>query len=325
MNSALDSIRAALSSFWNWIRKLMPPSSQLQQLENTIPDFREGLNALKAKPPVSTAVNWQKAADDLLENVDYALKVRNAELGWRCFKAADRFTFYGLDEKSLETRASMILNESAGDGKGLPKWRQDTIKKLLTDKDGELKQFQQDETGKLKLLTVEDVVDAKRVLDDHQDNVYRRLSILKSRLAWLTVLGIVFLGVWLLILVPSVPKMSAPSGGSDPLASLGANAATFWWMVVLAGVLGGLISAFTSAIGADIKKSDIPSQLSTQTITFARLVVAALSALAVTLFLTSGILSVKQLSYEIVIVFAIVSGFTDRLLLSAIETVAKPG
>jgi hypothetical protein len=89
-------------------------------------------------------------------------------------------------------------------------------------------------------------------------------------------------------------------------------------------VLGGLISAFTSTIGADIRKSNIPAELSTVPITVARLVVAPLSALAVTLFLSSGILPFKELSYALIITAAVVSGFTDRLLLSAIERVAKP-
>lgn len=93
---------------------------------------------------------------------------------------------------------------------------------------------------------------------------------------------------------------------------------------MLAGILGALLSAFTSAIGTDPKQSSIPSELSTQTITAARLVVAALSAIAITLFLSSGILTFEQQNYSLLIAVAIVSGFSDRLLLSAIEKVTKP-
>jgi hypothetical protein len=50
---------------------------------------------------------------------------------------------------------------------------------------------------------------------------------------------------------------------------------------------------------------------------------AALSALAITLFLTSGLLSFEQLSYELILAIAIVSGFTERLLLRAVDQVAK--
>ena len=126
------------------------------------------------------------------------------------------------------------------------------------------------------------------------------------------------------VVVASVLMTFTLSGRSDQNASANADAATFWRLVVLAGILGGLISAFTSAIGTDWRKSNIPAELSTQTITFARLVLAALSALAVTLFLSSGILSFGQLSHPLIIAVAVVSGFTDRLLLGAVERVAKP-
>ena len=95
-------------------------------------------------------------------------------------------------------------------------------------------------------------------------------------------------------------------------------------MIVLAGLLGALISAFTSAIGTDPKRSSIPAELSTLTITFARLMVVALSALAVTLFLSSGVINLERQDYAFLIAIAIVSGFSDRLLLSAIERVTKP-
>lgn len=93
---------------------------------------------------------------------------------------------------------------------------------------------------------------------------------------------------------------------------------------MLAGVLGSLVSSFTSAIGVDIKRSNIPADLATHIITLARLMVGALSALAVTLFLSAGILSFQELSYTFVVAIAVVSGFTDRFLTSAIERVASP-
>lgn len=94
-------------------------------------------------------------------------------------------------------------------------------------------------------------------------------------------------------------------------------------MVVLAGLLGGLISAFTSTIRSDIRNSNIPAELSTHTVTFARLMLSALSALAITLFLTSGLLSFEQLNYELILAIAVVSGFSERLLLRAVDQVAK--
>ena len=112
---------------------------------------------------------------------------------------------------------------------------------------------------------------------------------------------------------------------SPSLRRLENTPSRFWAMVILAGILGALLSAFTSAIGTDPKHSSIPAELSTLTITFARLMVAALSALAITLFLSSGILGFEQQNYAFLIAIAIISGFSDRLLLSAIERVTRPG
>lgn len=124
-------------------------------------------------------------------------------------------------------------------------------------------------------------------------------------------------------IIDSLPMTVTVNGTSDQNVSAADRAAAFWRLVVLAGILGGLISAFTSAIGADWRKSNIPAELSTQTITYARLVLSALSALAATLLLTSGILSFGQLSYPLVFAVAVVSGFTDRLLKNVIERAAN--
>jgi hypothetical protein len=266
-----------------------------------------------ATQKAAAPVPWEESTRKLLEKAKEAAERRDFERGWRCLKAADRFMLYGLaqvDPTALEIRAKAIANEAADDGKGLSKWRQKSIQGLLEDKCGDL----------VVPVKADLLVEAKRILDEHQDNVYQRLSILKSRLQWLFWIGMVFLAVWL-ILSPPVPRILS---ADDALASIADNSLVFWVVIMLAGVLGSLISSFTSAIGVDIKRSNIPADLATHIITQARLVVGALSALAVTLVLSAGILSFQELSYAFVVAIAVVSGFTDRFLISAIERVASP-
>lgn len=357
-------------TFLDRVLEALFPSS-LQRLRNALPGFQEDLNALKArhegKSRDPSAVHWIGSAQSLLDQAKQAVAAGDSEQGWQCLNAAGRFTLYGLgndatDQVLLKNQAIIIANTAADDTKGLSAWRRKSIAALLKDAKDTLKTE----------IPVGELVEAKHILDEHNDNVYRRLSILKSRLLLLTLAGFAFLAIWLFILKPPVPQVvvsgsagniSAPAGAnttpgdaSAPSASTavtttlsgasglpvspGATAASadasnqpasarnvadkFWWTVVLAGLLGGLISAFTSAIRSDIRKSNIPAELSTQTVTFSRLVLAALSALAVTLFLTSGLLPFEHLSYELIIAVAIVSGFTDRLLLHAVDQVAKP-
>jgi hypothetical protein len=372
--------------FLDRVMEGMFPSS-LQRLRNALPSFQEDLYALKrrneGKPSDLSAVHWKESAERLLKQAHQAVDARDSEQGWQCLNAAGRFMLYGLgsdvtDQVLLKNQAIIIADTAADDTKGLSAWRRKSIAALLKDNKDTLKTE----------IPVGALVEAKRILDEHNDNVYRRLSILKSRLLLLTVAGVAFLAIWLFILKPPVPQVvvsgsasnvsapaganttsggasapsassavtttlsgasglpvspgaiaasgganapavssaaaKAPAGAGDQSASARNVADRFWWAVVLAGLLGGLISAFTSAIRSDIRKTNIPAELSTQTVTFARLMLAALSALAVTLFLTSGLLSFGQLSYELIIAIAIISGFTDRLLLRAVEQVAKP-
>jgi hypothetical protein len=381
LNGKLNDI-TFLYRTWEW----MFPSS-VQRLRNVLPGFRQDLMALACRNTNQTnkdqAIDWKKPAINLLERAEEAVNAGNAEQGWQCLNAAARFMLHGLSydrdgKRLLNNHAVVIANIAADDKKGLPRWRRESINTLLKDDQNEVKK-------KIKVL---ELVEAKRILDEHSDNVYRRLAILKSRLFLLSISGLIFLIVWLFILRPPVPEIvvarstsnapavasvnaglasastSSPSPGvgidtegalapsvsadatetssdvdihvvstttistsediSEQRSLTGNVAEKFWWTVVLAGLLGGLISAFTSTIGSDIRKSNIPTEISTQNITFARLMLASLSALAVTLFLTSGILSFGQLSYELIVAIAIASGFTERLLLRALNLVVNP-
>lgn len=392
-------------TFLDRVRDGMFPSS-LQRLRNTLPGFQRDLEALEAKASGSSGIDWKTYADDLLREAILAVKTGDSEKGWQCLNAASRFMLYGLAKLPasastgknknmplLTAQAIFITNYAKDKNKGLPEWRRNTINNLLNDKEGKLKDP----------INVDELVEAKRILDEFNDNVYRRLAILKSRLLLLTIAGFAFLFVWLFFYQPPVPTIvisssaskatstagttvtsgeaitpsvspaatmtsgatgvpssspaatsasgeasapaaspavteapaeastpaasatatKAPAGASDQQASTRSVADTFWWMVVLAGLLGGLISAFTSTIRSDIRNSNIPAELSTHTVTFARLMLSALSALAITLFLTSGLLSFEQLNYELILAIAVVSGFSERLLLRAVDQVAK--
>ena len=60
----------------------MFPSS-LQRLRNTLPGFREELNALEKKVPDLPEGGWKTSANDLLEQAVNAANARDAEKGWQ--------------------------------------------------------------------------------------------------------------------------------------------------------------------------------------------------------------------------------------------------
>ncbi len=318
-----DNAKNLVRRTWSCIKDAAHASPSLQRLKNTIPIFEKDLAAIekmsgKSKKDSDT-FGWVQPAKSLLQEVERAVDKRNAERGWRCLKAADRFTWYGLMTYApdlLEAKVKAIANEAEDERKGVTKWRRDSIKALLKDKQGEIIPVSDKQ--------VHNMIEAKRLLDEHYDNVYQRLAILRTRLTLLFFISFGFLVIWF-VLSPPVPLTLTSGDGSDSFATLGNSPAKFWGVIVLAGCLGALISAFTSAIGTDPKRSSIPVELSTLTITSARLIVAALSALAITLFLGSGIiLNLGQQDYSFLIAIAVVAGFSDRLLLNAIEKVTKP-
>ena len=97
----------------------------------------------------------------------------------------------------------------------------------------------------------------------------------------------------------------------------------FWLSLIFAGMMGAVISSLTAAMQQDLSKSRIPEELSTSTVTFARLFLAALSAVVISLFLISGLLNYSTFSYELLLAIAVVSGFSERLLVRAMSLEPK--
>lgn len=330
----MTNFREKLSDFY--YRNFASPSLPL--LSYALPVFRAELEELIAKRKAQEGYlfknQWDQVATRLLDESTQAFHRRNADLGWRCLKAADRHMLYGLDESTLRIRARNVLTEAIAEEKGVPEWRKRNIEELLQDIDSV------DENGRPMPLKAENVFNAKLLLDEHQDNVYARIAILKSRLLVLTLIGVVLLVLWI-FLDPPVPNdlisdqpfttASEVEAESSTLSSTESQSISvtnvqnvrssriFWLLIILAGVLGALISAFTSSMGTEPKKSRIPGELTSSTLLSARIMLGALSAIAVALFLLAGFLNFSQLNYQMVVAVAVVSGITDRLLLATIE------
>ena len=133
------------SRIWSPIRTAFAPPS-LRRLENTIPIFAADLDALEkmssAQGEASGSFEWAKLAKALLlEEVEKSVVAGDAERGWRCLKAADRFTWHGLGTVApvlLEAKVEAIATEAEDEKKGLTKWRRESIRKLLRNEDGKI-------------------------------------------------------------------------------------------------------------------------------------------------------------------------------------------
>jgi hypothetical protein len=290
--------------------QLFPEHTSTRRLGYTLPQFEQELEAIIEDSILRgdghNSSSWHHRSGRLLELAKLAHQMGDAEKGWRFLKAADRFSLFGLEPESLKSEANAILAEASDDNKGLSKWRRTAILKALADDSGNLKTS----------LRAGEVARAKRILDEHQDNVYQKHRILKHRLGILTFISFLLAVLWI-AWPPFSPILATPPQIADAIAGR-----RVWVAVILTGIIGALVSGFSSSVATDQTLARIPSELLATTITFARLALAVLSSLAISIFLMSGLLNLPNPSLGILLAVAFASGFSDRLLLRALESLA---
>jgi 8-oxo-dGTP diphosphatase len=252
--------------------------------------------------------NWYAKSKQLFEAAKQAHRHDDAERGWRCLKAADRFSLYGLDAKALSTEAAAILTEATDKGKTTSEWRRASIKQLLSDENGDLKTS----------LRPREVARAKRILDEQQDNVYHKLNIIKRRLQLLTVIGLLGVMVWIVW-----PPISPALNVTGQVVIGTAPARHLWLAIILMGILGALVSGFSSSMTSDQSTARIPAEILATTVTLARISLAILTSLVISIFLMSGLLNIPGPSVGVLLAVAFASGFSDRLLTRALDSVLQ--
>jgi hypothetical protein len=94
--------------------------------------------------------------------------------------------------------------------------------------------------------------------------------------------------------------------------------------VLLFGLLGACMSAILSVIRKETQ-ADIPAQLSQGAVVFARPLFGAAAALALYLFIQSGLfktgpIHIDETSTATVLGLSFIAGFTERLVVSVVET-----
>jgi hypothetical protein len=303
----LRSMSSALKQHWQRWRK-RPRSMSSQRLEQELSVFEVKLEGLIAEREKKGGANfpheWNIHSKECVKLAKRALEDGNPDLGWHFLNAARRFRLYGLRRKDLKFEATLVLEEAKDQRKGVTPWRKEGILHLLADDQGNPKPNPDAEM----------VVEAAELLHEHHSNTYRKQAIVRRRLWLLCGFSVVALIAWI-ALAPRLPSLSQWTAGR-----CWRGLRLFWLSLVLAGVVGAILSGFTSTIGKGVAKTRIPDELLASVMTFSRLAVGAVSAVAVAVFLGSGVLSFEALSYELLLAIALVSGFTDRLLVRAVES-----
>src|SRR5690348_6108987 len=268
------------------------------------------------------------AAEELLDQAEAIVRKWwvDPESGYACFLAAQRVDILCFDESRVRAAARSLLEEANGDK--IKGWRKAAIVCLVKDlayetgsakiQDDQCTTAQEKESlqapperyvadeGRIRLQ------EATLLRDEDSQNTYRKLATLRWRLLVLSgVLSVTLLGLLpMVILFPLSDRFVMP----------------FTWQALVYVVLFGLLGACTSAVLSVSRKGTraaIPTQLIQGAVVFARPLFGAAVALALYLFVQSGLftaapVSINADSTAAVLGLSFIAGFSERLIVSAV-------
>lgn len=280
-------------------RRLLPKSSSHRRLAASLEAYRVELECRigRIQKKGQSDLSWADAARTLLCRVETALDENNVDEGWKCFHAAQRMEIFGLEEDDLETKAEALRREAA---EKLSSWRKETVAALLKH-----------ECSQRSNVTKERVYQAALIRDEHSNNRYHQIGLLQGQMNVLSIILFFALGLTLLLAWYDLLPL-----GRDPVTS-------GWKMLVsvmLFGFLGGAVSAVLS-LARTSTRSRIPEQIAHNLITLMRVFVGAAAALAVHVFLQADILNLRITSGAQILAISFAAGFSERLVVHAVESV----
>jgi hypothetical protein len=289
-------------------------------------------SARSSDPAKERPLKVSCAAEELLDQAERAAQRWWTDLdsGYACFLAAQRIDILSFDESRVRAAARSLLEEANGDK--IKGWRKAAIVCLVKDLAYEAAPAKtQDDQGTAtpREKIAEDsarackadegrtrLQEATLLRDEASQNTYRKLVTLKWHLLVLGgVLSVTLLGLFpMVILFPLSDRFVMP----------------FTWQALVYVVLFGLLGACTSAVwsvGRKETKAAIPTQLTQGAVVFARPLFGAAAAVALYLFVQSGLfaagpVSINAHSTAAVLGFSFIAGFSERLVVSAVETAA---
>jgi 8-oxo-dGTP diphosphatase len=233
-----------------------------------------------------------------LNSARTALELGDIDRGWKCFHTAQQLEMLYLDTQQLNAAAMAIRAEADK----LYGWRKQAVDKLLTIKEGENHE-------------PERVLQAALIRDEHYDNeAYKDDLRRNNNLRFAVVL---FLVVAALLGLSWLGYLPSPTQSTEPAMLLS---------VAIFGLLGSTISA-TTATSKPSNPSRIPEMVSSIQVTALRLLLGPASAIL--LYFVAQTSLYNQLfkfgstgDHYAILAIAFAAGFSERLVLRVVETIA---
>jgi len=294
--------------FYKWWKSLriLPKPKEYHRLSGAIKSYSLELNRRICRTQATESDKcWSTSAQNLLKRSEAELNKGNIDEGWKCFHGAQRMEIFGLEnKKELAAAASILRQESSK----LGSWRKKATHDLIGSPESPKKDIGKEHVYRAALLR-----------DEHYNNTYYKIKLLRIQLTTLSfILFSVISG--LVVYFITISK-------NDNLNFENISALSWLLGVALFGLLGGTVSAIFKVRSA-FTQSRIPELISNYIITFMRVFVGAASAIIIYIFLKSGLadmifkFDIKLENPFLIFAISFVAGFTERLVIKAVEAVA---
>lgn len=249
---------------------------------------------------------WTGAAQSLLCEAQSALNQGQLDQGWKLLHAARRLEIPALDsERELPAVAATLRAES----EKLKSWRQKAVQTLLGTSEKPIEP---------KPSTV---YQAALIRDEHYDNQGYKDGLLRTQILFLALILAAVMGSLLGVV---------HRWGLRPDQEAGQTTLPVFTTLVLFGLLGGTVSAMLRTTDA-AQPARIPETTAAIRVTFMRIMMGGASAVVIYVFLNSKLTGIfnqdianalSTLEPYTTYALAFVAGFSERLVLRAVEQVA---
>lgn len=306
-----------------------------------------------------TMGSWGEAADALLSEAEVALQGSDTDTAWSCFEEAMRMDVFAYDPTELAAARTALAAEAT---EKLKSWRGEAITRILEGPDhafgSRLAKLVPDEAAREKIDTLLALQVRDQAAIDHitgllkdanashpaeaaqaikelaaereqarktalyvamglrdEDGAEETRQLTQLRRHLLGIGGILTLTLTVLLVLAT----SAPIG---LLATPDSVGNVLWGYVALFGALGGGLSTFRSISGR--ARTRLPAHLLHVLLTATRPLLGAIGALAAYVLLQSGALAFRPATAAAVLLAAFLAGFTERLVVRAVEPLQVP-
>ena len=246
---------------------------------------------------------WWPSAEHHLQQARENLATGNVQQGWVSLQSANRAMLLHSQSPDRILFAAVELRREA---EKLSGWRAKAITDLICDEKGELRADICTGSSRMR------VINALALRDDHFQTNYFKILLRRRHLFWLFLL--LLAGIAASLLLSYFDILPAPFNKVELVAG-----------VVLFGVLGAALSVARGLLSADVS-AKIPAQQIGAFVIWMRPAIGAAAALVSFVFLHAKAIRLfdwDPTSPTIIFTIAIVSGFSERFIVGAIERIGE--